>query len=72
MIKGITKSGRDGNNMKGSAAVTSGKKIIPGSIRAVANLKLWVHYLRHMKRAQRKPVANSINLILVCSYRDQQ
>jgi hypothetical protein len=28
--------------------------------------------LKHTERVQRKPVANSINLVLVCSYRDQQ
>jgi hypothetical protein len=39
---------------------------------AVANLKLCVYYLKHMKRAQCKPIANSINLFLVRSYRDQQ
>jgi hypothetical protein len=38
----------------------------------VANLKLYVYYLKHMERVQRKPVANSINLTLVRSYRDQQ
>jgi hypothetical protein len=38
----------------------------------VANLKLCVYYLKHTERAQRKPVANSINLIFVCSYRYQQ
>jgi hypothetical protein len=41
-------------------------------IRAVANLKLCVYYLKHMERVQRKPVANSINLILAHSYQYQQ
>jgi hypothetical protein len=54
------------------SAVTSRKNGIPVSTRAVANLKLCVYYLKHMERVQRKPVANSINLILVCSYREQQ
>jgi hypothetical protein len=45
---------------------------IPVSIRAVTNLKLCVYYLKHMERVQRNPVANSINLILVRSYRDQK
>jgi hypothetical protein len=31
-----------------------------------------VYYLKHMERVQRKPVVNTINLNLVCSYRDQQ
>jgi hypothetical protein len=57
---------------KGSAAVTSRNKGIPLSFRAVANLKLCNYYLKHMERVQRKPVVNSINLTLVCSYRDQQ
>jgi hypothetical protein len=38
----------------------------------VDNLKLCVYYLKHMGRVQRKPVANSIKLVLVRSYRDQQ
>jgi hypothetical protein len=42
------------------------------SIRAVANLKLCVYYLKHMERIQRKPVANSINVTLVHSYRYRQ
>jgi hypothetical protein len=35
-------------------------------------MKLCVHYLKHMERVQRHPVANAINLVLVRSYRDQQ
>jgi hypothetical protein len=46
--------------------------IIHVSIRAVANLKLCVYYLKHMERVQSRPVTNSINLVLVCSYRDQK
>jgi hypothetical protein len=38
----------------------------------VANLKLFVYYLKHMERVQRLPVPNAINLVLVSSYRDQQ
>jgi hypothetical protein len=38
----------------------------------VANLKLCVYYLKHMERVQRQPIANAINLVLVCSYHDQQ
>jgi hypothetical protein len=56
----------------GSAAVTSRNNGIPVSIRSVSNLKLCVYYLKHMERVQRKTVANSINLTLVHSYRDQQ
>jgi hypothetical protein len=54
------------------AAVTSRNNGIPVSIRAVANLKLCVYYLKHIERVQRQPVANAINLVLVHSYRDQQ
>jgi hypothetical protein len=35
-------------------------------------MKLCVYYLKHMQRFQRKPVARSINLVLVRSYPDQQ
>jgi hypothetical protein len=45
---------------------------IPVSIRDVASLKLCVYYLKHMEIVQRKPVVNTINLVLLCSYRDQQ
>jgi hypothetical protein len=38
----------------------------------VANLKLCVYYLKHTERVQRQPVAKTINLVLVRSYRDQQ
>jgi hypothetical protein len=38
----------------------------------VANLKLCVYYLKHTERVKWKPIANSINLILVRSYHDQQ
>jgi hypothetical protein len=38
----------------------------------VANLKLFVYYLKQMDRVQREPVVNAINLLLVHSYRDQQ
>jgi hypothetical protein len=39
---------------------------------AVANLKLCVYYLKDMERVQGQPVVNAINLVLVCSYRNQQ
>jgi hypothetical protein len=56
----------------GVISVTLLNNGIPFSIRVVANLKLCVYYLKHMERAKRKTIANSINLVLVCSYRDQQ
>jgi hypothetical protein len=56
----------------GSTRVTSRNIGIPVSIRAVANLKLCVYYLKHMEMVQRQPVPNAINLVLVCSYQDQQ
>jgi hypothetical protein len=55
-----------------TSRVTSRNNGIPVSIRAVANLKLCVYYLKHMERVQRKPIPNAINLVLVRSYRDQQ
>jgi hypothetical protein len=71
-IKGVTHLG--GSVMKGSGttAVTSCSNGIPLSIRAVANLKLCLYYLKHMERVQRQPIANAINLVFVCSYRDHQ
>jgi hypothetical protein len=56
----------------GETAVTSRNNGIPVSIRAVANLKLCVYYLKHMERVQCKPIVNTITLVLVRSYRDQQ
>jgi hypothetical protein len=55
----------------GATAVTSVNNGIPVSIMAVANLKLCVYYLKHMERVQRKPMVNTINLVLIRSYRDQ-
>jgi hypothetical protein len=71
-IKGVTNPG--GTVMTGMiiTAVTSHNNCIPVSIRAVANMKLCVYYLKHMERVQRHPVANEINLVLVHSYRDKQ
>jgi hypothetical protein len=71
-IKGVTNPGGIVTASTGSAAVTSCNNGIPVSIRAVANLKLCVYYLKHMERVQRKPVVNTINLMFVHSYRDQQ
>jgi hypothetical protein len=56
----------------GTTRVTSRNNGIPVSIRAVPNLNLGVYYLKHMESVQRQPVPNAINLLLVCSYRDQQ
>jgi hypothetical protein len=71
-IKGFTSPG--GTVMTGSGAkrVTSRNNGIPVSIRAVANLKLCVYYLKYMERVHRQPIANAIKLVLVRSYRDQQ
>jgi hypothetical protein len=56
----------------GITDVTSCNNGIPIFIRAVANLKLCVYYLKHMERLQHQPVANALNLVLVRSYRDQK
>jgi hypothetical protein len=71
-IKGVTIPGGTVTMGSGAAAATSHNNGIPFSIRAVANLKLCVYYLKHMERVQRKPVVNTINLALVLSYCDQQ
>jgi hypothetical protein len=72
MIKGVTNPGGTVTTGEGTSSVTSRNNGIPVSIRAVAKLKLCVYYLKHMERVQRQPVPNAINLVLVCSYRDQQ
>jgi hypothetical protein len=56
----------------GVTSVTLRNNGITISIRAVVNLKLCVYYLNHMERVHRRPVANSINLVLAHSYRYQQ
>jgi hypothetical protein len=71
-IKGVTNPGGMVTTGTEPSSVTSRNNGIPVSIRAVANLKLCVYYLKHMERVQRKPVSNSINLILVRSYHDQK
>jgi hypothetical protein len=71
-IKGVTNPGGTVMTGSGTTVVTSRNNGIPVSIRAVANLKLCVYYLKHMERVQHQPIANAINLILVHSYRDQQ
>jgi hypothetical protein len=71
-IKGVTNPGGTVTTGTGTSRVTSRNNGIPVSIRAVSNLNLLVYYLKHMERVQRKPVPSAINLVLVCSYRDQQ
>jgi hypothetical protein len=72
MIKGVTNPGGNVTTGEGNTRVTSRNNVIPVSVRAVANLKLCVYYLKHMGRVQRQPIPNAINLVLVHSYRDQQ
>jgi hypothetical protein len=71
-IKGVINPGGTVTTGEGSSRVTSRNNGIPVSIRAVTSLKICVYYLKYMERVQRKPVPNAINLVLVCSYRDQQ
>jgi hypothetical protein len=71
-LKGVTNPGGTVTTGGGSSRVTSLYSGIPLSIRAVANIKLCVYYLKHTERVQRKPIPNAINLVLVRSYRDQQ
>jgi hypothetical protein len=72
MIKGVTNPGGTVTRGEETSRVTSRNNGSPVSIRALANLKLCVYYLKHMERVQRKPVPNEINLVLVHSYQDQQ
>jgi hypothetical protein len=71
-IKGVTNPGGTVPTGSGTTAVTSRNNGKHVSIRAVANLKLCVYYLKHIERVQHQPIANVINLVLVCSYCDQQ
>jgi hypothetical protein len=71
-IKGVTNPGGTVMTVSGTTSVTSRNNGIPVSIRAVANLKICVFYLKHMERVQHQPVASAINLVLVRSYCDQQ
>jgi hypothetical protein len=71
-IKGVTNPGGTVTTGTGTTRVTSRNNGIPVSIRAVANLKLCVYYLKHMERVQRHPVPNAINLVLARSYWDQK
>jgi hypothetical protein len=72
MIKGVTNPVVTVTTVECTSRVTSRNNVIPVSIRAVANLKICVYYLKHMERLQRQPVPNAINLVLACSYCDQQ
>jgi hypothetical protein len=72
MIKGVTISGGTVTTGSREIEVNSLNNGIPVSIRAFSNLKLFVYYLKNMEIVQRKPMANTINLALVRSYRDQQ
>jgi hypothetical protein len=72
MIKGVTNPGVKVTTGEGTSRVTSRNNGIHVSIRAVANLKLCVYYLKHMERVQLHPVPNTINLVLVHSNCDQQ
>jgi hypothetical protein len=67
-IKGVANPERKVTAGSGSTAPTSHKNVIPVSIRDATHLKLCVYYLKHMERVQRKPVVNTINLTLVCSF----
>jgi hypothetical protein len=70
-IKGVTNPGGAVTTGEGTSRVTLRNNGIPVSIRAVANLKLLVYYLKHMERVQRETLPSATNLVLVCSYRDQ-
>jgi hypothetical protein len=71
-IKGVMNPGETETTGSGATAVTPRNNFIPVSIKAVANLRLCVFYLKPMERVHCKPVVNTINLTLFCSYRDQQ
>jgi hypothetical protein len=71
-IKGVKNPGGTVTIGTVTTSVTSRENGITVSIRAVANLKLCVYYLKQIERVQIRPIANKINLVLVCSYRDQQ
>jgi hypothetical protein len=47
-IKGVTNPGENATTGTGTTRVTSRNNGIPVSIRAVANLKLCVYYLKHI------------------------
>jgi hypothetical protein len=72
MIKGVTSLGGTVTTGSGATSVTSHNNGLRVLIRAVANFKLCLYYLKHMEIVQRKPVVNTINLNLIRSYRVQQ
>jgi hypothetical protein len=61
MIKGVTNPGGTVAMGESTSRVTSRNNGIPVSIRAVANLKHCVYYLKHMERVQRQTIPNEIN-----------
>jgi hypothetical protein len=71
-IKGVANPGGTVTTGTGETAVTSRNNGVNVSVREVANLKLCVYYLKHMERVQSRPIVNTLNLVLVHSYRDQQ
>jgi hypothetical protein len=71
-IKGFMSAGGTLTTGAGATEATSRQHGIHVSSRDVANLKLCVYYLKHMERVQRKPVLNTINLMLVRICRHQQ
>jgi hypothetical protein len=71
-LKGVPNPGGTVKTGTGTTRVTSRNNGIPIATRTVANLKLCMYYLKHMERVQRQTVPNAINLVLVCSYLDQQ
>jgi hypothetical protein len=64
-IKGVASPGGTVTFGKGTTTLTSCNNEILVSIRAVANLKICVYYLKHMERVQRKPMVTDIDLELV-------
>jgi hypothetical protein len=71
MIKHVTRPVGTFHVGTGSAAVTSPNNGIDVYIRAEANLKLCVYYLKHMEGVQRIPVVTYIDLTLVRSFREE-
>jgi hypothetical protein len=71
-IKGVTNPGGMLTTGMEPSLFTSRNNGIHVSVRTVTNLKLCVYYLKQTETVKRKPVANSITLMLVCSYCDQQ
>jgi hypothetical protein len=67
-IKGVTNLGGTVTTGRGVTVNTSRNNIIHVSIRAVANVKLFVYYFKHMESVQCHPFANEISLILFRSY----